>query len=169
METLFDKANIHKEAFRVLKELYHNHQRQKYPNVPEHAFAKPTFTDKNTNGLTKCIISFINLSGYQAERINSEGRLIDTRESYKDILGNTKTIGSVKRIKSSTQKGTADISATIKGLSVKVEVKCFYTKDRQRPDQKEYQKKIEQAGGIYFIAHSFPQFYEWYLMKFGGQ
>lgn len=169
MGTLFEKANSHKEAFRVLKELHQNHQRHKYPNLPEHAFAKPTFTDRNTNGLTKCIISFINLSGYQAERISSEGRLIDTRETYKDVLGNTRTIGSVKRIKSSNQKGTADISATIKGLSVKVEVKCIYTKDKQRLEQKEYQKKIEQAGGIYFIAHTFPQFYEWYLMKFGGQ
>ncbi|KAF2380358.1 hypothetical protein BSN82_16780, partial [Acinetobacter baylyi] len=46
--------------------------------------------------------------------------------------------------------GSADISATIKGRSVKIEVK--YGKDRQSQAQKDYQKAIEKAGGTYIIV-----------------
>jgi hypothetical protein len=63
-------------------------------------------------------------------------------------------------------RGTADISATIAGKSVKIEVKIG--SDRQSPAQHEYQKAVEQAGGIYFIASSFEQFMDWYNVKFDG-
>jgi hypothetical protein len=57
-------------------------------------------------------------------------------------------------------KGTADISATINGKSVKIEVK--YGRDRQSEVQKQYQEKIESAKGIYYIARDFDSFVEWY-------
>jgi len=56
--------------------------------------------------------------------------------------------------------GSADISATIKGRSVKIEVKIG--KDRQSDAQKRYQEMIERAGGIYIIAKDFDSFVEWY-------
>ena len=57
-------------------------------------------------------------------------------------------------------KGTADISSTINGKSVKIEVK--YGRDVQSEVQKQYQNKIETAGGIYYIARDFDKFVEWY-------
>jgi len=57
-------------------------------------------------------------------------------------------------------KGTADISATIRGRSVKIEVK--YGKDRQSDDQKRYQQQIETAGGIYIIVRNMDEFIEWF-------
>lgn len=72
-----------------------------------------------------------------------------------------KTIGTGKWIPGSTTKGTADISATIKGRSVKIEVKIG--KDRQSEAQVAYQKKIEQSGGIYFIAKDFDTFMDFYV------
>ncbi len=56
--------------------------------------------------------------------------------------------------------GSADISATIKGRSVKIEVK--YNKDRQSDAQKQYQEMIEKAGGVYIIAKTFDDFVIWY-------
>jgi hypothetical protein len=56
--------------------------------------------------------------------------------------------------------GSADISATIKGRSVKIEVK--YGKDRQSDAQKAYQKAIEEAGGVYVIARDFEGFLNFY-------
>jgi hypothetical protein len=56
-------------------------------------------------------------------------------------------------------KGTADISATIRGRSVKIEVK---QKDKQSEHQKNYQKQIESAGGIYKIFRDFDTFSDWY-------
>ena len=69
-----------------------------------------------------------------------------------------------KFVKSAMTKGTADISATIKGLSVKIEVKIG--KDRQSPEQKKYEQDIINAGGYYFIAKDFNLFYEWYNNNF---
>lgn len=136
----------------------------KYPNFPKHAIPQPKYTDRSTNALTKCIIDWIELNGFQAERINSTGRQIDSRKTVKDVLGNSRTVGSVKWVKGSSQVGTADISATIKGRSVKIEVKCKATGDNYQSDeQKEYQRKIERSGGIYIIARTFQGFYDWYL------
>lgn len=131
-----------------------------YPNVPDIALPKIEYNDRSANGLTKMIIDFLVLSGHQAERINTMGRMIDNRKTYTDVIGRTKTIGSAKYIPTTGTKGSSDISATIKGISVKVEVKIG--KDRQSQAQKDYQAMIERAGGIYLIARNFDEFYEWY-------
>lgn len=150
-------------AINELKKLALQSLEQRYPTFPPHAIPGPKYTDRNTNGLTKCIIDFIEFNGYQAERINSTGRQLDNRKTIKDVLGNNRTVGSVKWIKGTGQTGTADISATIKGKSIKIEVKCKATKDNYQSDaQKDYQKKIESAGGVYFIARTFQDFYNWY-------
>jgi hypothetical protein len=87
------------------------------------------------------------------------GRMLDNRKTYTDVIGRTKTIGSTKYIPTTGTKGSADISATINGRSVKIEVK--YGKDRQLKDQKTYQEQVERAGGVYYIAKDFDSFYAW--------
>jgi len=151
------------EAIAELKNIALKSLEQRYPTFPKHAIPKPKYTDKTSNGLTKCIIDWIEFNGFQAERINSIGRQIDKRKVSTDVLGNKRTIGSVTWTKGSGQIGTADISATIKGRSIKIEVKCKATGDNyQSKGQITYQKKIEQAGGIYFIVRTFQDFYDWY-------
>lgn len=144
-----------------LKNLHLQNNKLKYPSLPDFARVTPKYTDKTANGLTKCIIDWIELNGYQAERISSSGRYIDNRESYTDSVGFRRTIGSGKWIPGSTTKGTADISATIKGRAVKIEVKIG--KDRQSEAQRAYQAKVEQSGGIYYIAKDFTTFMEFYV------
>jgi hypothetical protein len=129
-----------------------------YPNVPDIALPKIEYNDKSANGLTKCVVDFLNLSGHQAERINTMGRMIDNRKQVTDVIGRTKTIGSAKYIPTTGTKGSADISATIYGRSVKIEVK--YAKDRQSQAQKDYQAMIERAGGQYWIVKTFEDFYD---------
>jgi len=77
-----------------------------------------------------------------------------------DVIGRTKTIGTVKRIPSSGTKGTSDIKAIIQGRMVAIEVKIG--KDRQSEAQKSYQSMVEKAGGLYWIVKSFEDFYEKY-------
>lgn len=144
-------------ALKKLNQMALQEQIKAHPNCP-YPFAGK-FQDKTSNGLTQCIIKFLHLYGCQAERISTTGRTIDQRCTYTDILGNTRQIGSVKYIKSSMQKGSADISATIRGRSVKIEVKI---KDSQSEAQRDYQRQVERAGGIYIIIRSFEQFYNWY-------
>ena len=123
--------------------------------MPPNYVPKTTFTDKTANGLTKCITTFLNLKGHQAERINTMGRVIDNTKFVTDSVGFTRRIGSTKYIPTTGTKGSADISATINGRSVKIEIKM---KDVQSDNQKKYQADIERAGGVYFIARNWEQF-----------
>lgn len=47
---------------------------------------------------------------------------------------------------------------------MKIEIK--HGKDRQSEAQKRYQADIEMAGGIYYIAKTFDEFYQWYKQRF---
>lgn len=142
---------------------------KKYPNMPLDYIPLFKYTDKTANGLTRCIIDYLTLHGYQAERISTTGRMVDNTKNYTNVLGITKQIGSKKWIKGSGTKGSADISSTIPisingtiiGVSVKWEVKIG--KDRQSDFQKEYQKNIEKNKGYYFIVKDFEDFINKYL------
>lgn len=160
MEVVYMKT----KSLALLHELYFENSKQRYPNIPEHGRVKAKYTDKTANGLTKCIIDFIRFKGGQAERISNTGRPIDRRYNYTDVAGVTRSIGSIEWIKGSGTNGTADISATIKGRSVKIEVKIG--RDRQSNDQLKYQRQVEDAGGLYVIAKDFESFYKWYNQKF---
>ncbi len=120
--------------------------------------------DDTANGLTRCIIAYILSKGGQAERINSMGIPIDTRQQVTDIMGHRRTIGSMRWRRSGGTRGSADISATIRGRSVKIEVKVG--KDRQSNVQRQYQASVEQAGGMYYVARDFTTFVEWYHQNF---
>ena len=126
---------LSKKAFKKLRQLH----REKLPLE-----RVPTYRDKTANGLTKCIIDYLNLKGYQAERILCMGVPVP--------VGNgTYTMG-----KTTMDLGTADVSATIKSLSIKIEIKAG--NDKMSSHQWDYKRRIEKAGGIYIIARTFPQF-----------
>ncbi|OZI09335.1 hypothetical protein BWI93_04555 [Siphonobacter sp. BAB-5385] len=150
-------------ALQALHDLALHSKRANHPTFPEKLIPKPKFSDKTANGLTKCIVAFIRLQGFQAERVSVEGRVLDGRKTFQDAVGYRRTIGTVKRIRSSAQVGSADVSAIINGRSVKIEVKVG--NDRQSQAQKEYQRQVEAAGGIYLLISSFQQFYDWYLQR----
>jgi hypothetical protein len=124
--------------------------------MPPDYVVRTKFSDKTANGLTKAIVAFLKLNGCQAERISNMGRYIDDSKIVTDVIGFQRKIGSGKYIKGTGTNGTADISATIKGKSVKIEVKIG--KDRQSDAQKKYQADIERAGGLYWIAKDFDGF-----------
>ena len=132
----------------------------KYPNMPEAYIPKTDWNDNSANGLTKCVIAWIQFMGGQDERISSQGQY---REGAKiqvgsGIMAHTKQLPG-KWTPGQSTKGTADISATIRGRSVKIEIK---QKDKQSEAQKQYQAAIERAGGVYIIVRDFDSFVEWY-------
>jgi hypothetical protein len=148
---------VQSKAVQVLKEMELSEFKRRYPENP-YPIAKKYKVSK-ANGLTQAIIKLIKLSGFQAERISTSGRVIDQSKVVTNVMGQRYRIGSSKYIPGTGTKGSADISATISGRSVKIEVKIGA--DRQSPAQKQYQQDIERAGGVYVIASSFDQFYEW--------
>ncbi len=138
--------------------------RLKHPNFPEEYRYVKAYSDRKANDLTRCIIDFLRFNGHQAERISVTGRYIDNTKIVENCLGNKRKIGSGKWIPGSMQPGSSDISATIRGRSVKIEVKVG--RDVQSENQKRYQRDTEAAGGMYFIAHSFTEFWQWYKLTF---
>lgn len=137
----------------LLKDLQLKHKMEKFPAMPINAIALTQWNDNSANALTKSIIGFLQFNNCQAERINTMGVY---RKKYRTdgvAIGGQWTKGT-------GTPGSADISATIKGRSVKIEVK--YGKDRQSDAQKEYQKAIEEAGGVYIIARDFEGFLKFY-------
>ena len=147
-----------KQSLEQLSKQYHEYRCSKTKMRSDYV-VKTKFIDNTANGLTKSIITKLQLDGWQAERISTTGRYIDDSKIVTNILGHQKKIGSGKYIKGSGTNGSADISATIKGLSIKIEVKM---KDKQSDAQKLYQENIERAGGIYFIARDFDEFMMFY-------
>lgn len=126
-----------------------------------HAFLyQAKFSDKSEKELERCILYYAELMGFQAEPIKVKPNRVDNRRHYVDSVGYARTIGSITWTKSSMQAGSADMSLTILGRSVKVEIKIG--KDTQKKNQKEYQKQIESAGGQYWIVKTFADFYEKY-------
>ena len=124
-----------------------------HPSIPPNYIAKTEYKPATANGLTKAICDWINLHGYQAERINTMGTAREKKTTGGKVIGVTWTRGT-------STAGSADISATIKGRSVKIEVKIG--RDRQSEAQKRYQEMIERAGGTYYIARDFDEFVEFY-------
>jgi hypothetical protein len=101
---------------------------------------------KTANGLTKFILNFIKWDGYRATRISSTGRYIEAKNSQGHKIAN-----SGKFIPGTTRKGTADISCTIKGKSVMIEIKVG--NDKPSEFQLKEQQLERNAGGIYeFIS-----------------
>jgi Holliday junction resolvase len=140
---LWDKDST-EPALKQLARIVEEKQIKNRPLIPPHARKKPVFRDQTANELTRSIIAFIEAIGGQAERINNMGRQITNGTKTKWVYGTGKN-------------GTADISATWAGMSIKIEVKA--TKgEKQSESQKQYQESIEKAGGIYLIARNLDGF-----------
>ena len=152
------------QAVKDLETMADLDNQQRHPNTPPKYLASSKYRDDTANGLTKCIIDFIRFKGGQAERINTMGIPRDNRQTVTDVVGRSRVIGSVEWRTSGTTKGSADISATVQGQSVKIEVKIGH--DRQSDAQRKYQASVEQAGGVYYIAQNFTEFVSWYQRTF---
>ena len=159
------KPYIKPQAVKELERLADIENQRRHPNTPVKYLAKCKYRDDTANALTKCVIDFIRLNGGQAERINTTGIVQDTRRTVTDVLGHTYTIGGIRWRPGGSTVGSADISAIIRGRSVKIEIKIG--RDHQSEAQKDYHRNIEAAGGVYYIARDFTTFMCWYQQTFG--
>ena len=104
------------------------------------------------------IVAFLKLKGHQAETIKTSGNFKEGKKNTVDILGRNRVIGKGKYIPGTGTKGSADVSSTIFGLTVKWEVK-FSKSDRQSEAQKVYEANVIQAKGFYFVVRTLDEFY----------
>ena len=124
---------------------HHEYYKVKYPNVvADGLYCSPTLPKyKTSNGLTKFITNYILWAGWRATRVNTMGRQVDG-----------------KWIPGTTRKGTADISATIKGRSIMIEIKVG--KDKASEYQLKEQELERKSGGIFEFISSPEEFFTLY-------
>lgn len=121
----------------------------KHPNVPAFGLVKSKYSEKTANGLTVCVVDFLNLSGHFATRLASTG-------SYRADID--------KFVKSQQRSGLPDVMAVINGQAVFIEVKIG--KDRLSAKQQGTIKELLRAGAWCFVAKTFEEFYSWYTAQF---
>ena len=115
---------------------------EKHPLLPPHALVKKRFKDTTANELTKTIIwDMYHVRQGVAYRINN-GAVYDVKKK-------------VYR-KGVQRKGVPDIIGIINGRFFGIEVKIGA--DRQSADQKEIEKEVNDAGGVYFVAKSYDDY-----------
>ncbi|MGV3528930.1 MAG: hypothetical protein ACO1OO_08550 [Flavisolibacter sp.] len=139
----------------LLKNLKLEHFERTAPGFFEqsggHRMKVKPYSDATANGLTRCICDFIRHIGGYANRISTTGTM-------------RKINGQMKWTRGNSNKGAADIRILFNGRSVDVEVKVG--RDRMREAQTKEKERVERAGGLYFVARSFPEFLEWWLQLF---
>ena len=124
---------------------HHEYYKVKYPNVvTDGLYCSPTLPKyKTANGLTKFITNYILWAGWRATRVNTMGRQVGG-----------------KWIPGTTRKGTADISCTLKGRSIMIEIKIG--KDKASEYQLTEQALERKSGGIYEFISSPEEFFTLY-------
>jgi hypothetical protein len=132
---------------------YHEWQRREHPVwVKDGHMMDPRWPDTSTaNGLTSFICNYLTWMGHRSTRINTQGQFVNEKHEGRIVSSGFR--------KSSTRKGTADISATVNGRSVMIEVKI---KDKPSPAQLEEQAKERAAGGVYEFIHNIAEFFTLY-------
>jgi len=136
----------------ILKQLATEDNRKRHPDFPDDYRPAKKYQTSTANGLTKAVVDFLNFSGHWATRINNQGTWVKDKWSK----------GGGYYRPSTQAKGIADIDSLIKGRKVAIEIKIGA--DRQSEAQKEFQAKLERAGGHYWIVKDFDQFYEKYSL-----
>lgn len=101
---------------------------------------------ETANRITANIIRAINMQpGCTAYRINNVGVWDEAKQVYR---------------KGNTQKGIFDISATVKGRAVWIEVKAG--RDKPRHEQLIFQQEQRRAGGIAEFIYSTDEFLQFF-------
>lgn len=160
------KKNMTKENKIRLESDYLRHKLEKYPSFVgrEYCLPQAKFSDKNTKGLTKCVVQFLIANNHLANEQHTTGTMIDKRQTITDCIGRQRQIGSIQWGNSRDEVGRADILAKIRipykdrFILVAWEIEIKFGKDRQSQKQKDYQNKIEGLDGRYDIIHTFDDF-----------
>lgn len=153
---------------RLLYQKAHEHHfASAYPQAYADGHYSPPVYPKvaTSNGLTTFVINMLNWQGHRATRISVSGRLIEKAERQASGV----SLQTKKWLPSSTRKGTADISATIAGRTVMIEIKVG--RDRPSEYQLAEQARERAARGIFEFIHTPEEFlalYDELIVKFAG-
>ena len=136
-------------ALTTLCQLADFRKAERSPNFPAKYIPRSKYSDRDANGLTRCIVDYLNFSGHFATRLASTG-------TYRDDLK--------KFVPSQQRAGMPDVLAVVEGRALFVEVKVG--RDALSQLQKQTITALEQAGAWVYVAHSFEGFVDWFTAHF---
>ena len=122
---------------------------QRSPNFPAKYIPRSKYSDRDANGLTKCIVDYCNLTGHFATRLASTG-------TYRADVG--------RYIPSQQRAGLPDVFAVVEGRAVFVEIKVG--RDSLSQQQKETIADLQKAGASVYVAKDFAGFLHWFTAEF---
>lgn len=124
-----------------VKQLETEHTAWKYKgrNIPYQV--KTKLRDNTANGLAGCLKAWSDVNEAHFQRMNTTGLYDHKLKRYR---------------KSGATKGVTDTLIIWKGKTLNIEIKIG--NDKQSEGQKEMQRSIENAGGVYLIVKSFDNF-----------
>ncbi len=132
-------------ALQHLNTLADTRKAQRSPNFPPKYIPRSRYSDKDANGLTKCVVDYLTLSGHFATRLASTGTYRADLQTF---------------VSSQQRAGLPDVLAVVNGRALFVEVKAG--KDRLSETQKQTHTALEQAGASVYIARDFQGFHDWF-------
>jgi hypothetical protein len=141
-----------------LSDMRYKYDSDRHPSIPEHGRYRITYTDKTANGLTKCIKDFCDMSGILCDRTGSEGRFRPGK-SVVDVIGRTRVMKGTWL--PGNNVGQGDLQIVMKGKIYSVEIKIG--RDSQSEVQKDFQARLERAGGIYTVVKDWDDFYKQFM------
>jgi hypothetical protein len=120
----------------------------------------------SSNGLRRAIINFMVWEGHHLEATNTMGRPIDKRETYVDLVGRQRIIGSLEWQKGSGDLGSSDAKGHLKlpghKFAIPLYVEIKYGKDKMSKDQQKYESKVSATGGVYVVIKNIDQWFDVY-------
>jgi hypothetical protein len=131
------------EAVKELERMADAEARRLHPTCPH--LAPRIFKDDNANHLTLCITTYLRLKGAFCSRLNNTGIFSKRLNRYRP---------------GTSRKGLPDVLATYQGKSLFIEVK--YSKDKMSESQERIRDEQNRSGGLYFVAHDFTTFKQWF-------
>ena len=133
------------DAVKELERLAMDEARRLHPTMkPEH-LAPRTYRDDKSNGLTKCITSYLRLKGAFCSRLNNTGIFDKRLNRYRP---------------GTSRKGLPDVVCTWKSKSIFIEIKAG--RDRMSEHQERIRDEQNASGGLFYVARNFTDFKNWF-------
>ena len=131
-------------------------------------YSAPKYPDtRKANGLTTFCINYLIWTGNHGERTNTMGRPIQKFAPKFNIMTGTvvQVEARIEWQKGTGTKGSSDVKGHINvnyqrfAVPIYIEIKI---RDKQSAEQVEYQRKINNTGGLYVIVHNPDEFIKFY-------
>ena len=132
-------------ALQHLCQLADQRKAERSPNFPAKYIPRSKYSDRDANGLTRCVVDWLTLNGHFATRLSSTG-------IYREDLK--------KFVPSQQRAGMPDVLAVVNGHALFIEVKAG--KDYVSTVQQNTHKALADAGAWVYVARNFQHFYDWF-------